>query len=295
MDQAQERLPRLKRRTRTTFAPSGRRTGVWIMGVLNATPDSFYVKSRVGSLGRAVREAEIHIKAGVDVLDIGGESTRPGAGSVPWKVEWQRVVPLIDAIHKRWPKIALSVDTQKAIVAHAALRVGATWINDISAFRHDPAMVDVATATEGPVVLMHMQGTPGTMQQAPRYRNVVDEVKAFFEERLTWCNRHGVPERRVILDPGIGFGKTLEHNSILLRKLSEFAVFGRPIVVGISRKSMIGRLQDPLAEPSPPEERLEGSLAAALFAVSRGAQGLRVHDVRATRRALNVWQSLSQQ
>jgi dihydropteroate synthase len=228
------------------------------------------------------------IQDGAAILDVGGESTRPGAEDIPAAAELTRTLPLIDALHERWPELPISVDTRKAEVARRALERGAGLVNDISALRYDPRMAEVAAAFECPVVLMHMQGAPATMQKEPRYADVVEEIKRFFEERLAFATRHGIREERLILDPGIGFGKSLEHNLEVLRRLSEFRPLGRPILVGLSRKSFIGKL---LGDVSP-EERLEGSLAAALWAVQEGASGLRVHDVGPTRRALRLWESI---
>jgi dihydropteroate synthase len=281
---------------------------IWIMGVLNVTPDSFYPGSRATHLETALRLAERMIQEGADCLDIGGESTRPGAEAISPELELERVLPVIEALHIRWPELPLSIDTQKAAVARQCLAHGAEIINDISALRHDPEMVHVAAESDSPIVLMHMRGTPQTMQDQPRYRDVVDEIKEFFEERLAFASRHKIHEERVILDPGIGFGKTLEHNLTILRRLSEFSTFKRPLLIGVSRKSFIGKLlaSPGLAAPSPdgrgtsaaqgealpPEDRLEGSLAAALWAVREGAQGLRVHDVGSTRRALALWEGI---
>ena len=264
----------------------------WIMGVLNATPDSFYPGSRVTDLDAALRAAERMIQEGADVLDIGGESTRPGAQEVSASVEQDRIIPLITQIREKYPQVPLSVDTQKASVAREALAQGATLINDISALRADPSMAEVVAEADCPVVLMHMQGTPQTMQDNPKYENVVDEVKQFFEKRLAFAARQRIKEERVILDPGIGFGKTLEHNMALLKNLSSLCIFGRPVLVGASRKSFIGRWLGREGLPLPVEERLEGSIAAALWAVKEGARGLRVHDVGATRRAVSLWEGI---
>jgi dihydropteroate synthase len=261
------------------------------MGVLNITPDSFYPASRSTRLDGVVNLAEEMIAQGADILDIGGESTRPGATVVSPSMELERVAPVIEALRDRWPQIPLSIDTQKSSVASHALASGVSLVNDISALRADPAMADVVAESGSPVVLMHMQGTPQTMQAHPHYDNVVDEVKHFFEERLSFASRHRISADRVILDPGIGFGKTLAHNMTLLRHLSDFLSFGCPILVGVSRKSFIGRLFGGEC-PLPPEDRLEGSLAAALWAVQEGARGLRVHDVGATRQALRVWEGI---
>ena len=291
----------------------------WVMGVLNATPDSFYALSRRGTADTAEALAGEMGVAGVDLIDIGGESTRPGAQDVSSDRELERILPVLEALHRRWPHLPLSIDTQKSAVAREALAHGAGLINDISALRHDPEMAAVIAAAQCPVILMHMQGTPTTMQQEPRYADVVKDVKEFFEERLAFAIAHGIREERIILDPGIGFGKTVDHNLIILKRLKEFQSFGRPLLVGVSRKSFIGKLLAPSSPDPfslkygeggglsllkgeggrrpgegvlPPEERLEGSLAAALWAVQQGASGLRVHDVRSTRRALSIWESI---
>jgi dihydropteroate synthase len=262
------------------------------MGVLNVTPDSFYASSRSAHRQSALQAAEAMIQEGADILDIGGESTRPGAQAISPSVEWERVGSVIEAMSERWPNFPFSIDTQKATVAREAITRGVSVVNDISALRSDPAMAEVVAESESPVILMHMKGTPQTMQAHPHYDHVVDEVKRFFEERLTYAARHHIREERVILDPGIGFGKTLEHNMLLLKHLSEFRSLGRPILVGVSRKSFIGRLLGGEDSPLPPEERLEGSVAAALWAVQEGARGLRVHDVAATHRAVRIWEGI---
>jgi dihydropteroate synthase len=261
------------------------------MGVLNATPDSFYADSRTPDAGVALANAAQMIQEGADVMDIGGESTRPGAAPVPHDEELARVLPIIDALHARWPDIPLSIDTQKAEVARQAAARGASVINDISALRHDPEMAAVVADSGCGVVLMHMQGTPQTMQHNPTYARLMDELEAFFEERLNAATRAGIAEDKIVLDPGIGFGKKLEHNVTLLKNLSRLQRFGRPVLVGVSRKSFIGRLM--AGENSlPPENRLEGTLAATLWAIEQGAQGVRAHDVGATRQAVTLWQAL---
>ncbi len=278
----------------------------WIMGVLNVTPDSFYDGGRYAAAEQALARAEEMIREGADVLDIGGESTRPGALEVSLQEESVRVLPLVEMISSRWPDIPISVDTRKASVAREALERGAALINDISALRHDPEMAQVLADFQAPVILMHMRETPATMQKNPRYSDVVGDIERFFEERLTFAARHGISEERIILDPGIGFGKTVEHNLTILKRLSEFLTLGRPLLVGVSRKSFLGRIlrPPPCTLPlegggrgggettPPPEERLEGSLAAGLWAIQQGARVLRVHDVAATRRALAVWGAL---
>lgn len=270
--------------------PSAR---AWLMGVVNVTPDSFYAGSRAPSLDDTLRLAGRLIAEGADLLDIGGESTRPGSIPINEAAELARILPVIEALHSRWPDTPLSIDTQKASVARAAFQAGACIINDVSAFRHDPEMVHVVAEAGCPVVLMHMQGTPATMQQAPHYEDVVSDVKSFFEERIAFAERQGVAEDQIILDPGIGFGKTTDHNLSLLRHLQSFRSLGRPLLIGVSRKAFIGRILGGEDSPLAAEERLEGSIAAGLWAVQSGASGLRVHDVGATRQALRVWEGLA--
>jgi dihydropteroate synthase len=263
------------------------------MGVLNATPDSFYAGSRFFQEAAAVTQALRLLTEGADCVDVGGESTRPGSDPVSVEDELKRVVPVIEGIRSRCPDALISIDTQKSEVARQAFEQGAGLLNDVSALRNDPAMVEVTAQAKVPVVLMHMQGTPQTMQHAPQYEDVVEEVKAFLEERLRFVVKHGIAESRVVLDPGIGFGKTVEHNVTLLRRLREIAALGRPVLVGLSRKMFLGRLAvSSGADMLPPELRLEATLAANLFAVERGASGLRVHDAGATRRTLAIWQAL---
>jgi dihydropteroate synthase len=264
----------------------------WVLGVINVTPDSFYPASRGTTLKKALTLATQFANDGADGLDVGAESTRPGARTISNEEEMRRLLPAIDAMRQRFPNLPLSVDTRKAVVARAALSAGADLINDISAFQYDPAMAEVAAETKAPVILMHMQGTPDTMQRRPRYRSVVDQVKAFFAERLRFATRQGIAEERIILDPGIGFGKTVGHNVSLLKHLREFSRFGRPLLIGISRKSFIGRLLGSTEHPLAVEHRLEGTLAASLWSLSQGAAGFRVHDVQATRRALKIWKAI---
>jgi dihydropteroate synthase len=266
---------------------------VWIMGVLNATPDSFYAGARANSVAEGLARAQAMIDSGAALLDIGGESTRPGALPVSTQQELERVFPLVQELRARWPGLPISIDTRKAEVARQVLTAGGAMVNDVSALRADPTMAALIAEARCPVVLMHMKGTPETMQDHPHYEDVVSELKAFFEERLRYAVQQGISERQVILDPGIGFGKRLVDNLMILKHLSELADFGRPLLVGVSRKSFIGQLgRWRHKEPLPPEDRLEGSLAAALWAVDQGAQGLRVHDVEATRRALAVHEAL---
>ncbi len=269
------------------------------MGVLNVTPDSFYPESRAfwegrDALDETVRRGLRLAAEGADILDIGGQSTRPGSEPVPEEEESRRVVAVIERLAPA-VRIPISVDTSKASVAKAARAAGASILNDVTALRGDPAMAEAAL--EYPeIILMHMQGTPKTMQQRPTYGDVVADVLSFFQERLGALRRLGVSEARVLLDPGIGFGKDLGHNLEILRRLEEFRVLGRPLVIGASRKSFIGRIlaaSEGTADPLGPEERLEGSLAVACRAAAAGASVVRVHDVRATRRALEVWAKCS--
>jgi len=282
---------RLPSKASFAFAFRKNRRG-WILGILNATPDSFYGPSR--GLGRAwvLAQAERLMQEGVDAVDIGAESTRPGAADVPAAEEKSRILPLIQALRHRFPRLPISVDTRKASVAAAALAAGANLVNDISALQHDPAMAETLAQTNSPVILMHMQGTPQTMQRRPRYRDVVSDVKAFFEERLRFSVRAGIAESRILLDPGIGFGKTVAHNITLLARLRELLALGRPLVIGVSRKSFIGKILGSEAAPVPVEHRLEGSLSVALWSLQQGAAGLRVHDVAATQRAVRLWTAL---
>ena len=264
----------------------------WVLGVVNVTPDSFYPASRGLAVKKIMALASRLVTEGADGLDVGAESTRPGARAVSQEEELRRLLPVIKTMRQHFPSLPISIDTQKSVVASAALALGADLINDISALRHDPAMAETLAQTQTPVILMHMQGTPQTMQHHPRYTNVVDNVKAFFAERLRFATRQGIREENIFLDPGIGFGKTMRHNLALLKNLRTFLRFGRPLLIGVSRKSFIGRVLGSPAQPLPMEDRLEGTLAATLWALNQGAHGFRTHDVRATRRALTLWQAL---
>jgi dihydropteroate synthase len=248
-----------------------------VMGIVNVTPDSFSDGGRFLDTHAAVAHAERLIEAGADILDIGGESTRPGAEPVAPDEELARVLPVVEPLAGRVP---VSVDTMKPEVAHLALERGAQIVNDVGGFR-DPEMIRVAAEHRASVVVMHMQGTPETMQRAPRYIDVVREVGEFFQDRLRVLEESGIAREAVCLDPGIGFGKTLDHNLELLANLGAFARFGRPICLGVSRKGFIGKLCG-----REKHERLAGSLAVACFAAARGeAHILRVHDVAETRDA----------
>ena len=260
------------------------------MGVINTTPDSFsdggslYVADQL-ELEKVMQRARAMEAAGADILDIGGESTRPGAAPVSVQEELSRVVPVVEAIRSE-SGIAISVDTSTPDVMREAVAAGATLINDVRALRREGAL-QAAVDMGVPVVLMHMQGEPGVMQDSPRYGDVVAEVAAFLEDRAEACEFAGIPREHIILDPGFGFGKTLEHNLELMRGLPQLASLGYPVLVGLSRKSMIGKLLGREVE-----DRLPASLALAVLAVERGASIVRTHDVQATADALAMVSAL---
>jgi len=254
----------------------------WLMGVINVTPDSFSDGGACFETGAAVDHGLRLACEGADILDIGGESTRPGSESVPEEEELRRVVPVVRAL-RRQSGVLLSIDTTKAAVARSSLDAGADIINDISALRFDPAMARVVAPSGAALVLMHMQGTPRTMQKSPRYSDLVGEIRSFLQDRIREAEAAGIDRDRVVVDPGIGFGKTLEHNLTLIDRLADFQELGRPVCVGLSRKAFIGGILG-----LPPGERLEGTIAAAVLSVSRGARILRVHDVGAVARAVRV-------
>jgi len=258
-----------------------------VMGIVNLTPDSFSGDGLADDTARAIAHARRQLEAGADILDIGAESTRPGAQMTPEDEELRRLLPVLREI-TTWG-VPISVDTYKPAVMRAAIAAGAALINDIAGMGGAPAIAAVADS-DAAVCLMHMQGEPGTMQQAPVYGDVVGEVKAFLQAGVERCRAAGIDDRRLIVDPGFGFGKTLEHNLALLRALPELAVDGLPLLAGLSRKRMLGALTG-----RPVEERLAGSLAAALLAAQGGARILRVHDVAATRDVLAVLAACDQQ
>jgi dihydropteroate synthase len=253
-----------------------------LMGILNVTPDSFYDGGRRPDLERAVADGVALAEAGAEIIDIGGESTRPGARAVSADEELGRVLPVIRALRKEVSTV-ISVDTYKAPVARAALAAGADIINDISALRFDPEMAGLVASENVPVVLMHMQGTPRTMQVEPRYDDVVAEVRDFLAAQVRRGVDAGIDAERIIIDPGVGFGKNLPHNLTLMRYLSSFAYLGQPLLVGASRKAFIGKILN-----LDPDDRLEGSIAVAVAAVLAGANIVRVHDVKETRRAIRI-------
>lgn len=258
-----------------------------IMGILNVTPDSFSDGNKFLDTEKAVKKALQMIEEGADFIDIGGESTRPGAQKVELQEELDRVIPVIKKIRQK-SDIPISIDTYKSEVAEAALAAGADLINDISALRFDEKMIEILQYNKSvPVILMHMLGTPQTMQKEPFYNDVIEEIIEFFQERIEYCIANGIDISRIIIDPGIGFGKRQEDNLEILEKLSEFKCFGVPVLLGASRKSFISRIY-----PSEAGERLEGSLAAAALGLEAGANIFRVHDVKAHKRFLQVWQQV---
>jgi len=257
-----------------------------VMAVLNVTPDSFYDGGRHFDAGRAIADGVAMAQAGADIIDIGGESSRPGAEPVSQADELARVIPVIQGL-RRQCALPISIDSYKAPVVRAALDAGADIVNDISALGFDPAMAPLVANEKVPVVLMHMRGTPRTMQADPQYTDVVREVRDFLAERLYDAMDAGIDADSIVLDPGIGFGKTAEHNIQLLRGLSVLAALGQPLLVGASRKNFIGKILG-----LDPDQRLEGSLAAAVAAVLGGANIVRVHDVAETCRAVRVVDAL---
>lgn len=258
-----------------------------IMGVINVTPDSFSDGGRFFDHQDALAQARALAAGGADLLDIGGESTRPYADSVPLEEELRRVLPLIEAITQE-TSLPISIDTYKAPVARAALAAGASLINDISALRFDKDMAPLAAENQVPVVLMHMQGTPRDMQLKPHYDDLIGEIKVFFQERLQFAISQGIPRELLILDPGIGFGKTFQNNLEILNNLDAFLDLGCPLMVGPSRKAFIGHL---LNLPNG-EVRDVGTLAAVAVAAQRGARIIRTHNAAYTRQFLAVWEAI---
>ena len=256
-----------------------------IMGILNVTPDSFSDGGIFLVRDAAVTHALLMVEEGADIIDVGGESTRPGAQAVSVQEELDRVIPVIEAIASAVP-VPISIDTSKPEVMRAAVAAGAGLINDVRALRATGAL-QTAAALAVPVCLMHMQGEPRSMQHNPVYVDVAGEVRNFLHERIETCVAAGIPHQRMVIDPGFGFGKTAEHNLELLRRLRELHVLGVPILAGLSRKSMIGTLFG-----LPVEQRLHASVALALIAVQNGATMLRVHDVRATREAIRMFEAV---
>ncbi len=258
----------------------------YIMGVLNLTPDSFFDGRRFPEPEAAVQHAFRMEAEGADIIDLGGESTRPGAQAVPLKEEFRRVLPVLKRLSGRL-KVPISIDTYKSEVAERCIQCGAEMVNDISGLYFDPRMKEIVARHQVPVIVMHMKGTPRDMQKDPQYRDLIGEILSFFRESISRADAAGVPADKIIIDPGIGFGKSFAHNLDILKGLESFKVLGKPIMVGVSRKSFLGKILD-----LPVDERLEGSIAAALYAVLRGANIVRVHDVAATVRALRTVEAI---
>jgi len=261
--------------------PLGERT--LVVGVVNVTPDSFSDGGLFAGVDEAVEHGARLVDDGADLVDVGGESTRPGSDPVPVDEELRRVVPVIEGVVKSRPEVVVSVDTRKAEVARAALDVGAVVVNDVTG-GIDPSLLEAVAEARAGVILMHMLGEPKTMQEDPRYTDVVAEVHEFLRERIESAVFSGIPEERICIDPGIGFGKSVEHNLALLRAVPALRLLGAAVMVGASRKRFIGSLTG----VDDPADRLEGSLAVAVLAAAHGADLVRVHDVKETVRALKV-------
>ncbi|MCX7695913.1 MAG: dihydropteroate synthase [Caloramator sp.] len=259
-----------------------------VMGILNATPDSFYSNSRVSGVEEGIKRALEMIKNGVDIIDVGGESTRPGSEPVGLDEELNRVIPVIEGIRRENKNILISVDTYRAETAKKAIEAGADIINDISGMTFDKDMVKVVKEYNVPIIIMHIKGTPKNMQQNPQYVNVLKEVKEYFIERIEYAKENGILKDKIIIDPGIGFGKTYEHNIELIKNIDYFNDLEVPILLAVSRKSSIGIALGNV----PPEERLEGTLAVTCYASMKNVDIIRVHDVLENKRALMMMEAL---
>ena len=257
-----------------------------IMGILNVTPDSFSDGGKFKSHDQAIGHAVKMIKEGANIIDIGGESTRPGAKAVQLEEELMRIIPIIEAIRLK-SDCLISIDTYKSKVAEAALDAGADMVNDISGLTFDHNMASLVAERNVPVIIMHIKGKPGDMQKNPNYDNLIKEIKAFFEVQIAIAKKAGIDSGNIILDPGIGFGKRLEDNFEIIRELGQISTMGYPVLLGPSRKSFIGLTLD-----LPIEERMEGTLASITAGVINGARIVRVHDIRATRRTLTITEKI---
>ena len=258
------------------------RDRVLVMGIVNVTPDSFYDGGRFFRSKDAIERGLRMADEGADIIDVGGESARPGARPISVQEEMDRALPVVEGIRRRSP-VHISIDTSKADVATEAISLGAGIVNDISAFRFDERMAAVTADAGAFVVLMHMQGSPETMQQKPTYSDVVEEIRSFLAERVRAAVDAGIAEERVFVDPGIGFGKTLDHNVTVLRNLARLADLGRPVLVGLSHKTFLGAILD-----VPPDERIEATIAANTAAILNGASIIRVHDAKEGRRTADI-------
>ena len=258
----------------------------WLMGIINVTPDSFSDGGLYFNKEKAVDRGLELAEEGADIIDIGGESTRPGSDFISTEEELMRTVPVISALRKK-TDVLISVDTTKSEVAEAALGEGADIINDISSFRFDPKMLSLAAQKDIPVILMHMKGTPKNMQLNPFYEDLLAEIRGFLEERIATAQAYGIKKEKIIIDPGIGFGKSLKDNLTLIKSLKFLEPIDRPILIGISRKSFIGKILS-----LPPQERTEGTIASAVLSIINGAHILRVHDVEAVKRAVLITEAI---
>ena len=254
-----------------------------VVGILNVTPDSFFDGGKYFDFEKAIMRAEQMVEEGADIIDVGGQSSRPGSSPVSEDEEKMRVLPVIRELSKRL-KIPISCDTYRPGVARSAIEEGATIINDIYAMRYEKEMADVISTARCAVVLMHMQGTPETMQKNPQYSDVIGEIFSFFEERLEYALNCSIPFEKIIIDPGIGFGKLVEHNLEIIQRLREFTTLGRPIMLGVSRKMFLGRIAGNVG----PEARMPPGIAACVVGYLKGAQLFRVHDVKEMRMALDA-------
>ena len=261
---------------------------VVVMGILNITPDSFYADSRVRSIDEVINRAGQMLRDGAEILDIGGESTRPGSDSINPQEEIARIVPVVEALRKEYPQSILSIDTYHAETAEATLASGADIINDISAMEYDEKMIDVVVKNNAPVILMHMRGTPKNMQQNTEYGNVVEEVSKYLKERAEMLRGHNFPKEKIILDPGIGFAKNVDQNLKLMQGLSEMTGSDYPVLLAASRKSTIGKVLGDI----PPEARLAGTIATSCQAVYAGANMVRVHDVKENIQAIRMLEAI---
>lgn len=256
----------------------------YLMGVINVTPDSFSDGGETETLEKALERAEHLLNNGAHILDIGGESTRPFSEPVPEEIEIKRVIPVIKALRKNFPKAIISIDTYKARVAELALENGADLVNDISGCQFDKNMVNVIKDFQCPVIIMHIKGTPKTMQINPQYDNVIKEIKDYFYERIDFLTKKGIIFDKIIIDPGLGFGKTFQHNIEIIKRIEEFREIGRPILLGPSRKSFIGEIIN-----KPPKERDGGTAGLAVYSFLKGIHFLRVHNISLVRDVLKVF------
>ncbi|MEN2984528.1 MAG: dihydropteroate synthase [Dictyoglomaceae bacterium] len=280
-----------KKKPESIFTPWNRElkfNRTLIMGIINVTPDSFYAGSRKTNIEDILNTAQNMIENGVDIIDIGGQSTRPGSDFIEEEEELKRVIPAIEEIRRNFPKVLISVDTFRARVAEEAIKKGADIINDISAFRFDEALLKVVKEYNSPYILMHMKGTPKDMQINPYYEDVIKEISEFFIERILFMTDNGIEENKIIIDPGIGFGKRYEDNLEILSRLRELKTLKKPILIGASRKSFIGKALGDL----PPEERLEGTLGVTALCFLNDVDIIRVHDVKENKRVLKILEAI---